>query len=423
MNNKIKQPLKKRVFVLFGGFTVCLSVFYLGVILMTAYIVEDDIMARLLMNERAYITEHYNNSGKLITTRTDNIRVYWQEDGDYQELPSEIKKIVQQYPSSDEIFTPNDKTHFHLLPIYLEENIRGLLVGNVTPFLVVTTMSKKMLILSLFLVIFCLGLSLLLAYRLSIFIVAPIERFSRELNQNTEREEQLPEAKIQFTASTLDNEIGYLSRSLENAINRVNESYLREYHFTRDLGHELRTPLTIIKNQITLIKMENNPITSNQNESINLLEAEIEKIKQTIDVLIALAREDSINTEAVSLRAMFEEVVITTLTVYPDFIVEMKIDEGTKVVTNKQLMLLMLTNLLENAARYSHNQTLSVEFKSGKLIFENPISKETKQKSLNTHTSLGQGLFIVARICEKQGWQLSNHFSEDYFKVCIKGLA
>ena len=82
-----------------------------------AYVVEDDIMEKLLRFERDKIVEVFNQMGQVNEPSSDNIKLYWFVDGEYQNLPQEINSALKSSPNNEEIFTPEDETHFHLQPI------------------------------------------------------------------------------------------------------------------------------------------------------------------------------------------------------------------------------------------------------------------------------------------------------------------
>lgn len=415
-NNVIKKTLNRRVFILFGGFTLLLSIFYLGLSLLIAYVVEDDIMEKLLNDEKDFVIQQYQLEKKLVKTRMTNIDLYWFENDEYYRLPKEIKEVLEKNPHFREVFTKSNKTHYHLLPFELEDNQKAILVANVMPFLVVTSMSKGMLYLSLIFVILFLSVSLFLAYRLARFIVLPIENLTNEINQKAETDFSQPSGTIRFSSSELDNEIGYLGRSLQSAFNQLNESYEREYHFTRDLSHELRTPLTVIKNQITIERNKGGQIAG---ESLEMLNAEVDKMKRIIDVLIALARKESVSKENINIRGVIEEATISRMTIYPRLDVEVGVDDATQVFANRQLLLMMIVNLIENAARYSANQSLLIEYSASQLSLKNNLPETDKKASQEHESALGQGLYLVERICEKLSWQVSHQLNHTQFVIRI----
>ncbi|WP_332914070.1 histidine kinase dimerization/phospho-acceptor domain-containing protein [Algoriphagus boritolerans] len=116
--------------------------------------------------------------------------------------------------------------------------------------------------------------------------IEPIRQIIRKTNQITQSNlnERVPEAEP-------NDEIGQLTRSINELLERLEASLNREKQFTSDASHELRTPLSVLRG--TLEVLIRKPRTSDEYvEKIKTSLATIDRMSATIDQLLALAREE-----------------------------------------------------------------------------------------------------------------------------------
>lgn len=404
-----RGTLKRRVFLLFGSFTLGLCMFYTALCLLVAYVIEDSIMYRLLEDEADYLRKQLQVEHRISQPRTEAMTLYMSHNGEF-DFPSEIKEQLTTTPGATEIFTATNDTHYHLKFISFDNGQDGVLVANVTSYLVVTTISKNIVLPAGIIWGVVFFVSVLIAYRITVHAVAPIERLSAEVHSQqllAKRDSEPPVNPILFTTSALDNEIGYLSRSLEQAFNQLSAALSRESHFTRDLSHEMRTPLTIIKNALTLIEQP----SANKDEAILQIREASLTMDQTVEVLLALARKSALSQQSCDLRQLVEEGILQLYLTHPECDVELDLNTRLLVKANRRLITLLIRNLLENAARYSRNHQLRIFSQDNAIVFYNVVSQPLSDdptapgsKSDNSE-GIGQGLYLVKRIVNTLGWQ------------------
>ena len=97
-----------------------------------------------------------------------------------------------------------------------------------------------------------------------------------------------------------------------------------------------------------------------------------------------------------------------------------------KLVANKNLLKILINNLLSNAVRYSSGNWLSISIVNDVLIFENSTSLlilpdpfESNAKGENS-VGIGQGLNLVKRVCALFDWEIHLELTEDNFKIKIR---
>ncbi|MFN3998613.1 sensor histidine kinase [Algoriphagus sp.] len=185
--------------------------------------------------------------------------------------------------------------------------------------------------------------------------IQPIQQIIRKTNQITQSNlnERVPEAEP-------NDEIGQLTRSINELLQRLEASLNREKQFTSDASHELRTPLSVLRG--TLEVLIRKPRTSEEYvEKIKTSLSSIDRMSATIDQLLALAREEkgkNLVKEELELITFLEEIVDQT-----------SLEQGRKITfqsqsgipiyvkVNEKSLQMILSNLLQNAIKYSKSDT------------------------------------------------------------------
>lgn len=416
---KNKHSIKRTVFSIFGSLTVLMFTIYSALSILITFSVEDEVINQLLVTEANFLRVQYEKSPQVtrqnnetITPRLDYMKVYLSLSA----MPSGFVKSINQGNSDREIFSDSGE-HYHYRPIVLADGKVIYLFAEVSQLLVVTNMSGDILISTLFIFLITLAVSLWFTYLVSQRTSRPIVDLTNAVKkvEATQKVTSLPYRQNK-------DEIGYLARSLQTSFVQLSSALKREADFTRDVGHELRTPLTIISNTLVL----------SQNRSFSeldrlALQQQIDNLKNIIDVLMTLARSESINTDKFHLRAHVEECILTMHSALEEqkFSVTLNINDNVVIQANQQLLSLLLSNLLENALSYAANAKLNISATSSQIIFENelvkPIEKQVMNRSVKQSDSggIGQGLYLVKRIVEALNWQCRIESDDKCFKFIV----
>lgn len=218
-------------------------------------------------------------------------------------------------------------------------------------------------------------------------------------------------------------ELHLLSQTINNLLDRIENTIEREKQFTSDASHELRTPLTVIKGTLeVLIRKPRNQ--EEYHDKVNFCISEVNRLNDLVDQLLLLARfenqKKSLKIEKTYLNALLLDVLVR----YSTIISSKKIQLSTPfsmdyyVETDGYLLSIVITNLISNALKYSDDNAIlfvNVVVNNGKiecqisdsgrgiiaedldLIF-NPFyrSKQTENSAIK---GTGLGLSIVKRLC------------------------
>ena len=181
--------------------------------------------------------------------------------------------------------------------------------------------------------------------------IEPLEIISQKTNQITQQNlnERVPE-----TGS--NDEIGQLTRAINNLLGRLEQALQREKQFTSDASHELRTPLAVLRG--TLEVLIRKPRSAEEYESkVKTALVSIDRMSAMIDQLLALARVENgknLVKEELELITFLEELADKISAEQGQQIqFQSLVSLPIYVRTNEKSLEMILQNLLENACKYA----------------------------------------------------------------------
>lgn len=399
------KSIRHSLFAALAGFTVLLCVTYTGLALVISYVTEDMLVDRLLQREAAAIISHYRATGELRAPGNDLIRLY---DGSGT-LPAIVRPYAAAGRERAEIAT-NTGQHYHLRTVDLDGPAgkrRLYLLADAGPVLVVSKLFQDVGGFLFSVAFGLIALALLLAYGLSRKLVNPLQVLTNEVRRLT------PGAPVTFSAHDRRDEIGYLADKLGTTIVELNAALHREHAFTRDVSHELRTPLTVMNN--ALAQAAARPL---ERHEVAQVQAGLDDIRKTIDVLFALARAEHIARETFDLRGYIEQGLLDAGDWHDDRLT-MRLPDRLHVTGNPQLAALLVNNCVRNAVFHGGPHCrLRVTFAEGVLTLANSIDA--------TRPAATQGFLhgqnLLRRIAAAMDWRIGFHGEAAGYRVDIVPL-
>jgi len=412
MKNKIKSKTKyhslsRRIVAQFCIFTLVLSAIYCMLCFVLLYDLEDRFIEREVIEEARYLSDAYQTSTHWPLVRNSFMTLYFS----IEELPDDIRQQFNEKPKVKE-FYGKDGRHYHVYPLPNYTNI--YLVAEVSKRLLVRPVVGGVLKL-----MFISGGTLLL---IAFFIAWLLGRkTAKPLKQLADLVDGVAPENIPavFANQYPHNEIGILARTLEQAMQRINQALIREKCFTRDVSHELRTPVAIIKNAVEIYQESELNLTGTR-QIINRVGDASVQMEQTVTTLLALAREEqaSVKKASVKLLPLIEESILAHGHLLHDKLVDVIVDDNCNTVVFAQtgMLKILLDNLLSNAFQYTDSGQVEVNYVNGQLTIsdsgpgiEPGISLNITEPAVkgSQSTGYGFGLSIVKRLCEHQGWLLT----------------
>jgi signal transduction histidine kinase len=402
------KSITHQTLLLLVSLTLGLATIFFSLAIVTAFIVEDSVLSNLVDEQAVRIEQHYARYGNLPEIPVGSFKAFAQI-GDVPEWARERVTRAQLY---GEIFTDSG-THYHYRKLALGNNQQGVLLAEVSNLLVVTNQPG---IFGIFCAVFIIAIAcaIFLAVKFSRKIVKPILSLTNAVKSNEQLSINAPLPQLEF-------ELGYLSDVLQQSFNKLNLALEREKAFASNVSHELRTPLTVMKNSCCLIEQR-----GFKAEDCASIKISCERMEHTVDVLLALARAESLAFQSCNILCALEEAVLRCDSLpRENFQVYLSIPHNLTSVANPKLLELLFFNLLRNAAEHASEPSVSVTAEMGQLIFENSIdfcpsydARQPGRKGADSN-GIGQGLYLVSRIADSFGWQLKVENSDKQFRVVI----
>lgn len=402
-----RPRLQQRLMLAFTTYTLLVSAVFGLFAMAFVYAVEDQFFNTALRQEAQRQKASQAAGQGRREPAQDFIRLY----GPGQALPADLALARQAEPRSQEL-AGSEGRHYHLLTL---DAAGSLLVAEVSGQLVVRPMRQQLLGWLAFwgagLTLLALGLAWWLARRSS----APLARLAQAVAQS--RPEELP---TDLAQSYGDDEVGLLATQLAQLNLRTRELIAREQAFTRDASHELRTPLAVLRLACEDLQARALP---EQSATLASMSAALWQLQQTVDLLLALARESTPAFAAGEPRALLPQIEQLVLAHAPlldqqGIELELQIDATVTRTWPPALTQLLLANLLGNALAHRQSpqirisadaQCLSIANASlappQALLAADAAGRQTGLKS-EASAGLGLGLSIVRRLAEAQGLQL-----------------
>lgn len=166
------------------------------------------------------------------------------------------------------------------------------------------------------------------------------------INHNNLNEEiQLPKQK---------DEIYRLSKSFNEMLSRIRKSFELEKNFSASASHELKTPLAIMKSSIQVLRLSDKPTIEEYEESINIIEKNVENLIDIVNNLLLLTSNDIGLFEKVNVLEITNNIISSYNTdLYKRKII---IENNLKpmfINSNKALIKCILENIITNAIKYN----------------------------------------------------------------------
>ena len=251
--------------------------------------------------------------------------------------------------------TTNDGQPVHLYSMALTENGATFAIVQVGEALAQLNRTlQNMLIEFLIILPIVLILGAIGSYWLAARAFAPIDRLTRTTQHiqagNLQQRVPLPYAR---------DEVFALAKTLNEMIERLEESFMRQQRFVADASHELRTPVAAIRS-ITDLALSQKLTPQEYGVLLENINTEAERLGYLISDLLALARSDEGKTlleqESVRLDLLVEAVAANAEVLANErgIRIQVQIPTAVTLLGDEVHLIQAVMNLLDNAILYTN---------------------------------------------------------------------
>ncbi|MBO7637891.1 MAG: HAMP domain-containing protein [Treponema sp.] len=252
-------------------------------------------------------------------------------------------------------------TLYSAIPVFIDGNVKGVILVSRSTYSILQDLYElrvdlaKIFIWSMFVV----GI---IAAFLIIRIIHPVKKLSRQaLNYSSKRNKN---ETVNFTDQKRNDEIGDLSRSFSDLVQKLDAKIRYTQAFSADVSHEFKNPLAAIRSSAELIAL---PQTS-QEEKAEFTKSIIEEVSRLQNLLSGVRRiskidgEGNLEEESFIVNQFAKNIVERNKSLFPDttFSFSSEISDTETISMPSDWFDRMLQNLLENAASFADKVQLSI---------------------------------------------------------------
>ncbi len=162
---------------------------------------------------------------------------------------------------------------------------------------------------------------------------------------------------LRLNVSGSKNELKELSITFNEMMNRIEEDYNRQKQFVSDASHELRTPIAVVQGYVDMLNRWGKNDSEVLQESIDAIKNESENMKDLVDKLLFLARNDKgslvFQKEEFSLTEMLVETVKETQIIDTKHKINCSINEEISLYADRNRIKQAVRIFIDNAIKYT----------------------------------------------------------------------
>ena len=277
----------------------------------------------------------------------------------------EIKQALNgEYGSATRISSGGQRsvTLYSAIPVFLQGEVKGVILVSRSTYKILQDLYELRLDLGRIFLWSMLVVAVIATF-LILRIIHPVKKLSRQaLSYNDKHNKNMT---IDFTGQKRNDEIGDLSRSLHDLVNKLNSRIKYTEAFSADVSHEFKNPLAAIRSSAELISL---PQTSpeEKDEFIKSIIEEVSRLQNLLSGVRRISRidgDDRIESESLLVNQFATNIIERNKASYTDteFSFTTEIDDTQTLSMPADWFDRMLQNLLENAASFADNVHIEVQ--------------------------------------------------------------
>ncbi len=169
----------------------------------------------------------------------------------------------------------------------------------------------------------------------------------------------------------IDPDLGRLTASFNQMVEALQRRIERDEQFASDVSHELRSPLMTLTASVGVLEGRRNDLPPPAQQAVDLLSKDLRRFQRLVEDLLEISRMDvgaiELDLTPVFLREFLRFVIAQSST--PDINIGCSSADAFLLVrADKRRMAQVITNLLDNAAKYANGATAVSFERVGDLV-------------------------------------------------------
>lgn len=183
----------------------------------------------------------------------------------------------------------------------------------------------------------------------ALYPIAEMTRMAKEIKAQN--------LNLRLNVTNAKDELKELVITFNEMMDRIEDAYNKQNQFVSDASHELRTPISVIQGYARMLERWGKEDPEVLTESIEAIRNEAENMRELVDKLLFIARNDkdtlNLSMETFSLSEMMDELVKETRMVDQDHIIESSIDQDVYINGDRNRIKQAMRIFIDNAQKYT----------------------------------------------------------------------
>lgn len=162
---------------------------------------------------------------------------------------------------------------------------------------------------------------------------------------------------LRLDEKTIDDELHTLVNTINQMIDGLQSSYLRQKRFVSDVSHELRTPISVIAGYANMLQRWGKNDKEVMEEALDAIESETKNMTDLVEKLLFLARHDNktlqYEFQKLPVSDLLREIYQETVLLDEDHQIEKDIQDNLYVWADENRIKEVVRILLDNALKYT----------------------------------------------------------------------
>lgn len=249
------------------------------------------------------------------------------------------------------------------------------------------------------------------------------------------------DTNVGISISTSDKKMRHLAADMDRQLKLLRKAQLNYMQGDRELkaavtnmSHDLRTPLTAICGYMELLKQE--PLSDPARSYLGIIENRVQALKNLTEELfrysVILSADFDTEKKTLSLNAALEETAAAYYGALKNAGIEPLISMPETEICrtlNRQALMRILSNLMDNAVKYSKNNLSITLAQDGSITFGNQtdtLDELTAGRLFDRfftvesgERSTGLGLSIAKTLTEEMGGSVKADFQNGFLSITL----